>query len=179
MKPFMKKIQRAYLSAGSNLGDREANLEFARNSLERGGTVSKASACYETEPVGFLDQPWFLNQALEFETQLAPRDLLAFCREIEASRGRVRTFPNAPRILDLDILLYGDVVITAEDLTIPHARLPERRFVLEPLVQIAPDIIHPVLKKSMRSLLETCTDHSVVNISRSRVEEIRKPTNQG
>ena len=121
------------------------------------------SSCFETEPVGFLDQPWFLNQAIEMETWLEPRELLFFCQSIEASCGRIRTFPNAPRTLDLDILLYGDAVINQEDLVIPHPRLHERRFALEPLAQIAPEVIHPVLNKSIRLLLEECRDASQVH----------------
>ena len=158
-------MQHAYILAGTNLGDRKANLAFALSSLEKAVTVVKISSCFETEPVGFLDQPWFLNQAFELETRLAPSELLSLCQNIESSCGRVRTFLNAPRTLDLDILLYGDFVIHQEDLIIPHPRLTERRFALEPLAQIAPDFIHPVLKKSIRSLLEACPDSSQVYIA--------------
>ena len=154
----------AFISAGSNLGDRKANLEFALTSLAKGGTVSRVSSYFETEPVGFSDQPWFLNIAVEMQTLLKPPELLSLCQDIETSCGRVRTFPNAPRTLDLDILLYGDAVINREDLIIPHPRLPERKFVLKPLAQIAPDIRHPVLKKSIQSLLEACPDVSVVRM---------------
>ena len=155
-------MQKAYISAGSNLGNREANLEFALSCLAKGGTVSKISSCFETEPVGFLDQPWFLNIAVELETRLTPYELLSLCQKIETSGGRVRTFPNAPRTLDLDILLYGDAVINQADLVIPHPRLWERKFALEPLAQIAPDLLHPVLRKPIRSLLEACPDRSEV-----------------
>lgn len=154
----------AFVLAGTNLGDREANLEFARRSLAERAALKQFSSCFETEPVGFLNQPWFLNQAIELETELTPRELLSFCQDIEASCGRIRTFPNAPRTLDLDILLYGDAVIRQEDLVIPHPRLPERRFALEPLAQIAPEAVHPVLKKSIRILLEACPDSSRVRI---------------
>lgn len=158
-------MQSVFILAGTNLGDRKANLDFALRSLAKGGTVIKTSSCFETEPVGFLDQPWFLNQAFELETPLTPSELLSFCQNIEASCGRVRTFPNAPRTLDLDILLYGDNVINQEDLIIPHPRLVARRFALEPLAQIAPEFVHPVLKKSIRSLLETCPDSSRVHVA--------------
>jgi 2-amino-4-hydroxy-6-hydroxymethyldihydropteridine diphosphokinase len=155
----MKPI-RAYISAGSNLGNREAHLEHALDELEQAGTVLQASSCFETEPVGYADQPWFLNLAIELETRLTPSGLLHLCLGIEASRDRERSFPNAPRTLDLDILLYGDFVVQEEKLIIPHPRLVERRFVLEPLAEIAPDLLHPVLKKSVRSLLAACTDTS-------------------
>ena len=158
-------MPRAFILAGTNLGDRKANLDFALSSLGKGGIVLKTSSHFETEPVGFLDQPWFLNQAFELETSLAPSDLLLLCQNIELSCGRVRTFTNAPRTLDLDILLYGDIVVNRQNLIIPHPRLPERKFALEPLAEIAPDFIHPVLKESIRSLLEKCPDLSRVRIA--------------
>jgi 2-amino-4-hydroxy-6-hydroxymethyldihydropteridine diphosphokinase len=152
----------AYILAGTNLGDREANLEFARRELARHAKAMRYSSCFETEPVGFPDQPWFLNQAVELETELTPIELLSLCQGIEASCGRKRTFPNAPRTLDLDILLYGDAVIHREDLVIPHPRLHERRFALKPLAEIAPEAVHPILKASIRVLLKTCPDPSRV-----------------
>ena len=155
-------FQKAYILAGSNIGDRKANLEFALKSLAAGAVVKKVSSYFETEPVGYLNQPWFLNIAVEVETDLAPLELLNFCKGIEKSGGRIRSFPNAPRTLDLDILLYGDLVINGAGLTSPHPRMAERRFVLEPLAQIAPDVIHPVLGKSIRLLLDACPDHSQV-----------------
>lgn len=153
---------RAYLSAGSNLGDKAANLEYALDELDEAGAVLRASSYFETEPVGYANQPWFLNLAIELETRLAPSELLVLCLDIEHRRGRERSFPNAPRTLDLDILLYGDSVIREDGLIIPHPRMAERKFVLEPLFQIAPDLLHPVLKKSVRFLLETCADTSRV-----------------
>jgi 2-amino-4-hydroxy-6-hydroxymethyldihydropteridine diphosphokinase len=161
----MNGMKEVFILAGSNLGDRKANLEFAVLSLAKEGTVLKASSYYETEPLGFRDQPWFLNQAIELETLLTPTELLLSCQEIETSCGRIRAFPNAPRTLDLDILLYGNVVIGREDLIIPHPRLAERRFVLEPLAQIAPEFVHPVLGRSIQSLLEACPDPSEVRIA--------------
>ena len=133
-------------------------------SLAKGGIVLNISSYFETEPVGFLDQPWFLNQAIEFQTGFTPSELLIFCQRIEVFCGRIRTFLNAPRTLDLDILLYGDVVVRQENLVIPHPRLAERRFALEPLAQIAPDVVHPVLGETVRSLLELCDDSSQVRI---------------
>jgi 2-amino-4-hydroxy-6-hydroxymethyldihydropteridine diphosphokinase len=155
-------MKKSYLSAGSNLGDRRGNLEFALTCLERENAVKKISSYFETEPVGYLNQPWFLNIAIEIEASRAPLELLDLCQSIEKSCGRVRTFPNAPRALDLDILLFDDEIICDGRLVIPHPRLQERRFVLEPLAQIAPDLIHPVLKKSIRSLLDSCPDRSAI-----------------
>ncbi|MBN2320318.1 MAG: 2-amino-4-hydroxy-6-hydroxymethyldihydropteridine diphosphokinase [Acidobacteria bacterium] len=151
---------KAYISAGSNLGNRKANLEYALGELDRSGTVLQTSSYFETEPVGYANQPWFLNLAIELETRLEPPELLHLCVGIEDARSRKRSFPNSPRTLDLDILLYGDIVVREENLIIPHPRMTERNFVLEPLAQIAPDLIHPILKQSIRSLLETCTDTS-------------------
>ncbi len=153
---------KAFILAGSNLGDRKANLGQAVKSLEKAGTVLKTSSIFETEPVGYSSQPWFLNQAIELKTRLTPSELLLLCQDIEKSSGRIRTFPNAPRTLDLDILLYGELVINQPDLIIPHPRLWERRFALGPLAEIAPDVMHPVLGKSIRLLLETCPDSSEV-----------------
>jgi 2-amino-4-hydroxy-6-hydroxymethyldihydropteridine diphosphokinase len=152
----------AYISAGSNLGDRKANLDFGAQSLARGGIVHKISSYYETEPVGYSDQPWFLNQVLELETAQTPHELLLLCLEIELERGRVRSFPNAPRTLDLDILLFDNQIIDEKDLIIPHPRLIERKFVLEPFVQIAPNVRHPISGKTMLELLIACPDPSGV-----------------
>jgi 2-amino-4-hydroxy-6-hydroxymethyldihydropteridine diphosphokinase len=154
----------AYISAGSNLGDRKANLDFSARSLDKGGIVQKISSYFETEPVGYADQPWFLNQVFEFETFLTPHDLLLLCQEIELSRGRARPFRNAPRTLDLDILLFGNSIIKEKDLTIPHPRLMERKFVLEPFAQIAPEVRHPISGKTIQELLRDCPDSSETHL---------------
>jgi 2-amino-4-hydroxy-6-hydroxymethyldihydropteridine diphosphokinase len=156
-------FHKAYLSLGSNLGDRKANIEQAIAALEDGNLrTGKVSSFYETEPVGFKHQPWYLNVALEIETTLSPLELLERCKGIEQSMGRVKPFADAPRIVDLDILLYGDRIISAERLNLPHPRLAERNFVLEPLAEIAPGLIHPVLGRSIQALLETSFDTSIV-----------------
>jgi len=164
----------AYISAGSNLGDRQGHLRYALRELERAGDALVASPCYETEPVGCGDQPWFLNMAVGLQTRLGPRELLRLCQQIEADRGRARPFPNAPRTLDLDILFYGSAVIREADLFIPHPRLACRRFVLEPMARIAPEFLHPVLRKSMRSLLEECPDGSRVRRCRKMKKHFPK-----
>ena len=151
-----------FISAGSNVGDRRANLDFGARRLGDIGKIRRISSFFETEPVGYTNQPWFLNQALELETALKPHELLTWCNEIEHDGGRVRTFSNAPRTLDLDILLYGNLIISDPNLIIPHPRMTERRFVLEPIAEIAPDLLHPVEKKTMRELLAICPDTAAI-----------------
>jgi len=160
----------AYLSAGSNLGDRQSNLEQAVAALNaRGAVVRKTSSVYETEPVGFRDQPWFLNIAIAIETAFSPIELLDACQKIEQEHGRIRTFANAPRTLDLDILLYEDLTSTTPRLTVPHPRMAERRFVLMPLAEIAPEIVNPVLGQTIKTLLAACKDPSQVRRSGDRI----------
>ncbi len=148
----VKKL--VHLSLGSNLGDREANLRRAIDALGSLGTVVATSSPYETEPVEFTAQPWFLNCTLALETELLPRQLLARVLGIEQQFGRRRTQPKGPRTLDIDILLFGNAVVDTSALVIPHPAMHERRFVLEPLVEIAPDARHPVFKCTVRELRE-------------------------
>ena len=149
----------AYLSCGSNLGDRKANLQCAIGDLRATGLiVRRLSSVYETEPVGFADQPWFLNIAVAADTSLSPQELLDCCLEIEARHGRIRSFRGAPRVLDIDILLFGGLIIDTASLQVPHPRMAQRRFVLQPLAQIAPDELHPLLGLKIASLLATCSD---------------------
>jgi 2-amino-4-hydroxy-6-hydroxymethyldihydropteridine diphosphokinase len=143
-----------YLSLGSNLGDRAANLRLALEKLGELGTVQAVSALYETEPVGLSSQPWFLNCAAKLETEKMPRQLITGILNLEQEMGRQRRQKNGPRTIDIDILLFGTSVIDTHSLTVPHPRLHERRFVLEPLAEIAPDVRHPVFKRTIRELRE-------------------------
>ena len=144
----------AYLSLGSNLGDREANLREAVRRLRDFSEVVAISSFYETEPVEFTNQPWFLNIAVGLQTDLMPRQLLTAVLKIERDMGRRRLQPKGPRSIDIDILLFGATVVEDPKLVIPHPAMHERNFVLKPLAEIAPGAKHPVLKKSIKELLE-------------------------
>lgn len=143
-----------WLALGSNLGDRLANLGAAVAALAPEARLLRASPVYETPPWGYTDQPAFLNQVVQVETGLPPAGLLKKLKRIEAGLGRRATFRNGPRLIDLDILFYDDLILEAPGLVIPHPHLAERAFVLVPLADLAPDWPHPVLKKSVRTLLE-------------------------
>ncbi len=141
-----------YLSLGSNLGDRESNLQAAVSRLQGLGKVVAVSSLYETEPVDLAAQPWFLNCAVALETEKMPKQFMSQLLSIEQSMGRKRLQPKGPRIIDLDILLFGNSVVDTKGLTIPHSAMHERRFVLEPLAEIASEQRHPVFKRTIREL---------------------------
>jgi len=143
----------AYLGLGSNLGDRQANLDRALEILSQRLRLEKVSSIYDSEPVGDIEQPRFLNLVCEVSTFLSPEGLLTLAKGIEARMGR--TGPTGtPRIIDVDILFYGDQVINKPDLVIPHPRLHQRAFVLVPLVEIAPKLVHPLIGKTIKQLLK-------------------------
>jgi 2-amino-4-hydroxy-6-hydroxymethyldihydropteridine diphosphokinase len=147
----------AFISVGSNLGDRVQNCRQAIEKLGSSPQISKieVSSLYETEPMEVTDQPDFINMAAKLKTNLSARQLLDRCLEIEKEFGRVRDKRYGPRIIDLDLLLYDQAILNDNDLIIPHPRMHQRRFVLAPLAEIAPDVLHPVLKKSNQELLDS------------------------
>ena len=154
--------KRVYLSLGSNVGDRRANLRAAIERLGRFGRVVALSSLYETEPVEFTAQAWFLNCAAVLETEKPPRQLLKALLDVERRMGRRRIEKKGPRNIDIDILLFADSIVETKGLTIPHPALHRRRFVLEPLAEIAPDARHPVFKKTVRELHEELPPGQVV-----------------
>ncbi len=156
----MEKL--VYLSLGSNLGNSEKQLRDAIQGLVSLGQVTKVSSFYETEPVGQLAQPWFTNCALEMKTLKMPRQLLAAVLKLEEAMGRRRTQEKGPRTVDIDILLFGNSIVHAPGLCIPHPAMHQRRFVLEPLAEIAPGLCHPQLKQTIRELRDALPSGQLV-----------------
>jgi 2-amino-4-hydroxy-6-hydroxymethyldihydropteridine diphosphokinase len=159
---------RVYLSLGSNVGERELQLREAIRRLEAAGKVFAVSSFYETEPVEVADQPWFLNCAVGIETGKTPQEMMELLLGIEREMGRRRVQKKGPRTIDLDILLFGDEAIDTAELTIPHPAMAERRFMLEPLAEIAPQARHPVLGKSVRDMLDALPAGAVVRKVQNR-----------
>ena len=155
------KEHTVYLALGTNLGDRLANLKQAIASLTPQLDVKAKSQVYETPPWGVEDQPKFLNQVIRAKTYLDPEPLLKHLKRLEVALGRKESFVNGPRLIDIDILFYDDLVLSKPALVIPHPRLHERGFVLLPLLDIAPDLVHPVQKKTVRELAAMCNAEGI------------------
>lgn len=157
------KQHTAYLLLGSNIGDRQQHLATALRKIgDKVGLIQKVSSTYQTQPWGVTNQDDYLNMAVQISTSLTPEVLFERIKVIETAAGRISMVQNAPRTLDIDILFYEQLVMSSEHLTIPHPRLHLRRFVLIPMVDIAPHFIHPVFKKSMQALLDECADDKTV-----------------
>lgn len=155
-----------FVGVGSNLGDRQGAIAEAALGLVRGGFgLLRTSSLFETEPVGCVSQGWFLNGVFGGDTTLSPEELVTLCLDVERSMGRERSFANAPRVIDLDVLLFGEETRSTPQVAIPHPRLHLRRFVLAPLCEIAPFAHHPTLGVTVAELLERCTDASIVRLA--------------
>lgn len=161
-----------YLGLGSNVGDREAMIESALDQLDAPELrLKRVSSLYETEPIGFLDQDWFLNCVAEFDTGLIPKRLLQRMQKVELTMGRVRSVKNGPRNIDLDILLFGNAVMKTAELEIPHPRYRERRFTLAPLAELAPEMRDPVTGQTMSEMLARLTGQAARKRERPKTSQ--------
>jgi len=155
-----------YLALGSNIGNRAANLKEAISSLSPQMVVKAKSKVYETPPWGYAEQEKFFNQVVKVQTYVKPEALLKHLKRLEVALGRVESFPNGPRLIDIDILFYDDLVLQSPTLEIPHPHVHERGFVLLPMMDIAPDFVHPVKQKSIRDLIAGCDLHGIVQLEK-------------
>ena len=156
---------RIFIGLGTNLGDKLANLKAALEALQEFVVIAKISSIYETAPWGYAEQDDFYNIVIEVNTDLAPPDLLDRFKTLESDLGRTESFRYGPRIIDMDILMYADLIYVSEKLGIPHPRMTERAFVLAPFAEIAPEVIHPILKKTIEQLLSEVDSSGVKKLS--------------
>jgi 2-amino-4-hydroxy-6-hydroxymethyldihydropteridine diphosphokinase len=164
------KEETIYLSLGTNIGDKAANLRAAITSLaDLSVRVTRVSSIYETEPVDYLDQAWFLNCVVEGQTEVRPVELLRRLRKLETQMGSKKEFVKGPRLIDLDILLYGDEIIDVPGLKVPHPRMHLRRFVLVPLTEIAPTLHHPSWPGTVADLIAATPDQSQIKLSNTKL----------
>jgi 2-amino-4-hydroxy-6-hydroxymethyldihydropteridine diphosphokinase len=164
MKANKKIVNTSFICLGTNQGDREKNLKTALKEIEKFCKIKKKSSIYETEPVEYKNQGEFLNMIIEIKTDISPTTLLKNLQKIENKMGRIREIKNGPRIIDLDILFYEDKIINTQNLKIPHPKLHERKFVLIPLEEIAPNKIHPKIKKDIRTILKNLKNSKKVKL---------------
>jgi GTP cyclohydrolase-4 len=157
-----------YLGLGANIGNRTQNFEKALDMLSQGAQVKQVSSFYETEPIGYSNQPQFLNAVCRISTSLSPEQLLALIKEIEATLGRKPSFRNAPRPIDIDILFYDEQIINSKELIIPHPRIEERAFVLIPLAELAPDMVNPANDKKVSEMLDNVEGRDGVSLWKER-----------
>ena len=170
-----------YLGLGSNIGDKVANCLLALEAISASdhNHLHTVSSLYKTEPIGYTEQDWFINCAAEVSTTLPPRTFHSFVQGIEKRMGRKKTVPMGPRIIDIDILFYGNEILDEEDLIIPHPRLHERGFVLVPLAELVPDLLHPVLKKTIRDLLKQSGQKGVELYAAPPATPAKRPIDKG
>jgi len=160
----------AYIGIGSNLGNKNTNIKKSIKLLKEKCEVTKISSLYETEPIGYKAQDYFLNCVVKIRTNFNPEQLLKFLQSIENKLKRVREIKNGPRTIDLDILFYGNDIVNANNLIIPHPRLHERRFALVPLNEIAPEFVHPLLKRKVNSILKNLNSKDIVKLYKKSKE---------
>ena len=160
---------RIFIGLGTNLGDKLANLQAALDALREFVTVTKISSIFQTTPWGYLDQDDFFNIVIEVNAILAPLELLDRLKTLESELGRTESFRYGPRIIDMDILMYGDLIYISERLEIPHPRMTERAFVLAPFAEIAPEVVHPILKKTIEKLLSEVDSSGVRKLPRFNI----------